>query len=187
MNNIKGDKENTSESAEGKAAENVAIAIGLRDFFLARNGEELSAALRSLNWDMDRARVSRLEYEFNRLFVGPAPPAAPPWASVYLEKESRLMGEAAVEMRRLCRALGLAPTDGIPEDWLPIELELWLVLSILAEEEGEPAIFEARKKIEIHALSWIPFFIERLKDGAREEELIFVAERLEEWLETLDE
>ena len=65
----------------------------------------------SINWQAE-------EYAFNRLFVGPQAVPAPPYASVYLEAEPRLMGNAATDMREILQALGLAAPEGQPDDFI---------------------------------------------------------------------
>ena len=80
------------------------LAQALRDFFSSTNAEALAAAATrfapvenlpdSINWQAE-------EYAFNRLFVGPQAVPAPPYASVYLEVEPRLMGNAAADMPAL--------------------------------------------------------------------------------------
>ncbi|MBG3876567.1 hypothetical protein FVW20_05890, partial [Desulfovibrio oxamicus] len=107
----------------------------LRDFFFATNGASLRRAFEALAlpgspplppvpaWDEE-------EYLFNRLFVGPGPVAAPPYASVYLETERRLMGEATLFAREAYAALGLAsPWQGsLPDDHIGLELDAALAV-----------------------------------------------------------
>ena len=99
------------------------LAQALRDFFSSTNAEAealAAAATRfapveilpdSINWQAE-------EYAFNRLFVGPQAVPAPPYASVYLEAEPRLMGNAATDMREILQALGLAAPEGQPDDFI---------------------------------------------------------------------
>jgi len=109
----------------------------LRDFFFAADGASLRRAFEALAlpdapplppvtaWDEE-------EYLFNRLFVGPGPVAVPPYASVYLEPERRLMGEATLFAREAYAALGLAsPWQGsLPDDHIGLELDA--VLAVFA-------------------------------------------------------
>lgn len=119
----------------------------LRDFFFATNGAVLRRAFEALAlpgspplppvpaWDEE-------EYLFNRLFVGPGPVAAPPYASVYLETERRLMGEAALFAREAYAALGLAsPWQGsLPDDHIGLELDAALaVYAALRQDAPGPA------------------------------------------------
>lgn len=119
----------------------------LRDFFFATNGASLRRAFEALAlpgspplppvpaWDEE-------EYLFNRLFVGPGPVAAPPYASVYLETERRLMGEATLFAREAYAALGLAsPWQGsLPDDHIGLELDAALaVFAALRQHAPGPA------------------------------------------------
>ncbi len=67
----------------------------LRDFFFSVHGREMAAAVSQLekvsfpapevtDWEA-------VEYDFNRLFVGPMALEAPPYASFYLDPEPLLM------------------------------------------------------------------------------------------------
>ena len=54
----------------------------------------------------------KLEFAFNRLFVGPRCPLAPPFASCYMDVERTLMGPTTLRVRGMRRACGLAaPLD----------------------------------------------------------------------------
>ena len=124
------------------------LAQALRDFFSSTNAEALAAAATrfapveilpdSINWQAE-------EYAFNRLFVGPQAVPAPPYASVYLEAEPRLMGNAATDMREILQALGLAAPEGQPDDFIACELEAWGMLTLLLRPEcGDPLRVHAR-------------------------------------------
>ena len=116
-------------------------ALLLRDFFAARTREELRAAYAALAAHMPDgfpplgdAEAARLEYAFNRLFVGPDALPAPPYASVYLDADPLHMGPSTLDMRALLHSLGLAaPHDGQPDDFLPYELEAWHALTLLLD------------------------------------------------------
>ncbi|MBD5608594.1 MAG: molecular chaperone TorD family protein [Desulfovibrio sp.] len=168
------------DSPIGKDDESIAVARGLRDFFLAKNRRELDEALTLLEYGAEAN--AELEYEFNRLFVGPASPAAPPWASVYLEKEPRLMGESTLFVRRLCSALGLSAPAGYPEDWAPFELELWLILRALREERADERLTAMSEDLIKHLDAWIPIFSGRARSASDNKSINFVITKLEEWL-----
>ena len=87
----------------------LSLAMALRDFFSAGCAAELADAVPALcagrTLGEDEAR--ELEYEFNRLFVGPQAVPAPPFASIYLEKEPQLM----VDMIRPLTDLDAPPME----------------------------------------------------------------------------
>lgn len=71
----------------------------LSDFFLARTGSDLATAFTILadnnastddTEDPERIDWEAAEFVFNKLFVGPMAPQAPPYASCYLSAELNL-------------------------------------------------------------------------------------------------
>lgn len=139
----------------------------LRDFFFAVDASDIrSAALdvsRHFELPLDPATDwVEVEYDFNRLFVGPAAVPAPPYASAYLD-EPTLMGAPALEVRRAYRRLGLAVPDqgATPDDHLAFELDAVLALDALAGATGsEPGLNELRSWFVVeHMGGWVPEFI----------------------------
>ena len=61
-----------------------------------------------------------LTSEYRRLFVGPAPKAAPPWGSVYTDRECVIFGATTLALRAWLRESGIqVPGNGKePEDHL---------------------------------------------------------------------
>ena len=64
--------------------------------------------------------------EYRRLFVGPAPKPAPPWGSVYTDRECVVFGESTLALRAWMRAQGIARLvdDKTPEDHIGLMLVL---------------------------------------------------------------
>lgn len=82
---------------------------------------------------------------------------APPYASVYLEAEPRVMGEAAVAMGRLLEAAGLSEiAAGEPPDHAGVELEF--VYHLLCREMAGDAARVAGD----HLAPWLGTFAERV-------------------------
>lgn len=152
-------------------AEMTQLAQSLRDFFLAANAAQLARACNSFpSWilpdpapERGECQWQELEHAFNRFFVGPAAPLAPPYASVYLETEPILMGASTMRVRDLLDELGLKVRDsGMPDDFLPCELEAWLVLVALQAKAG-PALAQGARDalfwlVGAHMAEWIPQF-----------------------------
>ena len=167
------------------------LAQALRDFFSSKDAEALAAAATrfapveilpdSINWQAE-------EYAFNRLFVGPQAVPAPPYASVYLEAEPRLMGNAATDMREILQALGLAAPEGQPDDFIACELEAWGMLTLLLRPEcGDPLRVHAREAlawlVDEHMARWLPAVAERARKADAPTPAIQAALRcLEYWL-----
>lgn len=177
------------------------MAQTLRDLFAARNNGAMFSALERLA-DFRAAGERALpamppyeasafreaEYAFNRIFVGPGPCAAPPYASVYLDAEPLLMGRAAVSMRDLFRSMGLAvrEEDNLPEDHLACELEAWLVLRSLASADDGALRRSADEALlwllDGHMQIWIPEFLSRARAESMPEPLSDALDCLEAWL-----
>lgn len=173
----------------------MSLAMALRDFFSAGCAVELADAFPALSSGkrLSDAEARELEFEFNRLFIGPDAVPAPPFASVYLEKEPQLMGRSTLEVRELYLGLGLAvPSGGAPDDFLPYEMEAWVRLCALESEapaqEGREAIREARRWLVLeHMALWMPRFIERASASAPSPIMTDVLKTLENWLQAAKE
>ena len=149
----------------------------LRDFFAASDAHGLKDAAVSIARhagieipaDTDWAAA---EYEFNRLFVGPAAVPAPPFASAWTETDRALMGRATMEAREAYHRLGLAvPCEGaIPDDHLAYELEAVLVMkAMLATETGAPDAGALHAWfVGEHLTRWIPPFVRAVREHASE-------------------
>lgn len=99
------------------------------------------------------------EYAFSVLFEGQGQMDAPPWGSVYLDKDNLLMGESAVSYRQFLQENGLSLLSDVnePEDQFGLML---LAMSALLEEEK---IAAAHTLLERHLLPWAYRYLERLK------------------------
>lgn len=66
-----------------------------------------------------------MSYEFNRLFVGPTAPTAPPYESVYLSHDHLVMGEQTSAVRKIYvqENLHAAGQGHEPDDFIATELE----------------------------------------------------------------
>ena len=114
--------------------------------------------------------------EYTRLFIGPVSLVAPPWESVYGQKDAMLFQESTLEVRNTYRQFGLIP-EGYPhvaDDSLALELHF---MALLAQRSLDA--FYAGKNEDLaadlngsadflkkHLLVWVPQFLERMK-GAR--------------------
>lgn len=170
-------------------------ALALRDFFSAKGLSELTAAVQALlgTHSLTNDELKAVEYEFNRLFVGPDAVPAPPFASVYLEEEPQLMGRSTLEVRELLCGLGLAvPEGGEPDDFLPYELEAWIQLCMLEEqvssEQDLKTILDARRWLVLeHMACWLPAFIVRAVDSSDSPVISTIVKLLENWLHAAKE
>lgn len=164
---------------------------GLRDFFNARNAAELRTAYTYLADWVDRpapavADWQAVEFAFNRLFIGPKAPVAPPFASVYLEPEPQLMGRSTLQVRQLYALVGLQFQDKnvIPEDHISFELDVCrqLTIALTTVDSAElRALYDYF--LNRHLGRWLPDFIHHVRTAAAVPDAIrFVTDCLDGWL-----
>ena len=114
--------------------------------------------------------------EYTRLFIGPMSLVAPPWESVYGQKDAMLFQESTLEVRNTYRQYGLIP-EGYPhvaDDSLALELHFMALLA----QRGLDAFYAGKNDdltadltgssdfLKKHLLVWVPKFLERTK-GAK--------------------
>ena len=110
--------------------------------------------------------------EYTRLFIGPVSLVAPPWESVYGQKDAMLFQESTLEVRNTYRQYGLIP-EGYPhvaDDSLALELH-FMALRLDAFYAGKNDDLTADLTgssdfLKKHLLVWVPKFLERMK-GAK--------------------
>lgn len=105
-----------------------------------------------------------LVWEYRRLFVGPAKKPAPPWGSVYTDKDMVVFGASTMELRNWMHRNGIEMRKGEsdePEDHIGTMLEL---LAWLAQER--PELVE--EFLSQHLLTWSSHFLEQLSDAAQQ-------------------
>lgn len=103
-----------------------------------------------------------LEDAYQRLFVGPYALPAPPWGSVYLDKESVLFGDSTLRLRQWLRvnAIEAQREKNEPEDHIGT---LLMMAAWLAEEHQHKMLSEL---IAQHLLPWAPRCLELLEQHA---------------------
>ena len=107
------------------------------------------------------AADDELTWEYRRLFVGPAAKPAPPWGSVYTDRECVVFGATTLELRAWMRAHGVARTtdEKTPEDHIGLMLALMAWLA-----QNQPADLE--EFLRLHLLTWAGHFLGELADAA---------------------
>lgn len=119
------------------------------------SGEEARTALERMQKAIRESASDELLWEYRRLFVGPAPKAAPPWGSVYLDKDQVIFGTSTLDLRGWMRENGIAMqgADREPEDHIG---RMLFLMSWLAE--NRPELLGAF--LQEHFLTWAPHFLE---------------------------
>ena len=146
--------ENLTKLLEEVCPAAVVPSEAMKDFFEQTAEEELTA-------------------EYASLFVGPFELKAPPYASVYLENNRRVMGDSTMETLQLYREVGMKADVKEPADHISIELEFLyhLISSELAadlqEEPQEVDFLQAHQKkfLRQYLGKWVHPFCESIKKG----------------------
>ncbi|MEZ9421883.1 MULTISPECIES: TorD/DmsD family molecular chaperone [Vibrio] len=117
--------------------------------------EECLQALR--NEDEDT-----LSAEFSRLFEGVGDMPAPPWGSVYLDKDRVVFGASTVEYRQFLELNQIELDTGLrePEDQFGLML---FAHAYLLENNN---IDSARELLGAHLLTWSPVYLEKLNTAS---------------------
>lgn len=104
-----------------------------------------------------------LVWEYRRLFVGPAPKPAPPWGSVYTDRECVVFGESTLALRAWMRAQGIARLvdDKTPEDHIGLMLMLMAWIA-----RNQPADLD--DYLRLHLLPWSSHFLDELAEAAKQ-------------------
>jgi TorA maturation chaperone TorD len=122
-----------------------------------------------------RSGKEDLSVEYARLFIGPFELAAPPYASVYLDKGKRIMGDSTLDVVKIYQEQGLRIDDEFKElpDHIAVELEFMYYLThneVEALRNGDPhkaAQFRESQEFFLNAfvIRWVPRFCEKLRSG----------------------
>lgn len=134
------------------------------------------------------AKEEELKVEYARLFVGPYELKAPPYGSIYLDGERKVMGNSTMEVIKLYEEAGLVMDKDFKElpDHIAVELEFMYYLiykEVEALEKLEKdkalALEETRNHFFNRFLSpWIPPFCEKIKEATDNQFYIGLADCL---------
>lgn len=117
-----------------------------------------------------------LRQEFWHLFGTLGPAAAPPWQSVYLDRERTMMGEETLRVRALYARFGLAAerAAGVTDDHIGLQLQFLGELSSRAadcleagDEAGARELAAGQREcLEEHLLRWVHAFVDKVEAAA---------------------
>ena len=119
-----------------------------------------------------------LAMDFQQLFEGCEVMPAPPWGSVYLDKEQVIFGETTVAYRRFLADKEMSLDTGMrePEDQFGLML---MAMSKLAEAEDNEAI---KALLSVHLLPWAPRYLELMQKNANTQSYQLLGAMAEQWL-----
>ena len=127
--------------------------------------QELAVLMAVLeDWDKDPQIQKAAHLTFQRLFVGPGAPPAPPWGSVYLTADNTIMGPSTLAVRKEFQRLGLSlKTEG----WEPDDhfAHCCAFLSLLSQEDDPTP---AQEFLKDHFLPWAPRFLELMAETCKD-------------------
>lgn len=113
---------------------------------------------------------------------------APPWGSVYLDKENILMGASTLQYREFLSTLGLASQSAIhePEDQFGLMLLAWVHLIEQPPSAQQQPTDAAIVLLTEHLLPWAYRYLELIKNARVEYQVYpLLAEITECYLKTL--
>lgn len=166
-------------------------ATALRDFFIAQDASEMADAYQSLIKSVKTpapipADWKNIEFDFNRLFVGPNSLPAPPFASVYIDSEPQIMSPSTIRIRQIYRMLSLtSPWEGsLPDDHLSLELDASIHFKTALNTNDSTELRELWRYFLVDHLGvWIPQFVNRvLATKGVPQAILFVVNQLMDWL-----
>ena len=125
------------------------------------DAEEAQRAFALMVDGLAKGRDDDLVWEYRRLFIGPAPKPAPPWGSVYTDRECVVFGATTLELRRWMREHGIArqTDDKTPEDHMGLMLVLMAWIS-----RNQPE--DLAEFLRLHLLTWSTHFLDQLAEAA---------------------
>jgi len=138
---------------------------------------------------LSNEQINKEKEEYQRLFIGPGPLAAPPWESYYRSKEQMLFEEWTYQIREQYHQFGLQfmKENKEPDDHLLLELEFMIFLTDKSMQEARPErilelIVSQINFLEKHLTIWIPFFCERVIENTNSQLYLGAAMLLEDFL-----
>ena len=99
--------------------------------------------------------------EYRRLFIGPAPKPAPPWGSVYTDRDCVVFGESTLALRAWLSEKGIVrmSDERTPEDHIGLMLAL---MSYIARTQTGDLV----EYLQLHLLPWSSHFLQELSAAA---------------------
>jgi TorA maturation chaperone TorD len=170
---------------------------------LSNLNSEAASYINCMQAELDQScDLEMLRIEYTRLFIGPYSLPAPPYGSVYIENERKVMGDSSMDAKKRYQSFGLDISNSIKEvpDHIAVELEFMFFL-IYKEieniqsndpEQAQEIIYHQKSFLSDHLNMWIPDFTDCVIENAGTEfyrnlakaTRIFVAEEIE-YLESI--
>ena len=131
-----------------------------------RLAQQVAAEMESALADRERADLA-----FAKLFLGPFEVDAPPYASLYLDPEHRLMGPVSLAVAEAYAEAGLGPVaEGARDapDHITHELEFMYFVAFQSAHTAEPIWIERGVRFwRTHLGAWLPQLATSIEDSGR--------------------
>ncbi len=120
----------------------------INDYINVVSNEELANSFATYSAEASKltdTTIDNIEYEFNRLFVGPGPVAAPPYGSVYEGTDRLVFGPTTMDVRNYYNRNNLESNclAKEPDDHIALEFEFLSVLQNRLIEKLEKYEFDS--------------------------------------------
>lgn len=142
---------------------------------LEKDCPEAASAAKKMVKDLENSSQVDLAVEHAALFIGPFELPSPPYGSVYLEKNNRLMGDTTMEVKKIYAEAGLKLEVQEPPDHISFELEFIQYLFTMEKEasdkgdnEKAQSLATLRKDFQrVYLTSWVPRFCEKIRAATK--------------------
>ena len=118
--------------------------------------------------------IDSLKVDYTRLFMGPYRLLAPPYGSIYLEKNRKVMGDSTMDAKQRYQEAGLKLTLKEAPDHVAIELEFMYYLiyreieAIINDNQSDIALYLKKQKdfLQNHLGKWVSRFTDNISANA---------------------
>lgn len=135
--------------------------------WLYPEGAEAAQALLEA-WPREEEAWEEMRVAHAKLFIGPFDLLAPPYGSVYLDEERRVMGDSTMDAMRFYARAGLDPSREVhePPDHITTELEFmyYLAYQHMALDDAQYLDLQV-EFLANHLSQWVPMFSARVLTG----------------------
>ena len=169
------------------------------DFPYSRYNEKIKTGLDGLkksleDMDLDNENViSKLRWDYTRMFIGPDSLPAPPWESSYVNKDKLLFQEETLQVRRSYLKYNFVGSNYPHEadDHIALELDFMSKLSVKVIESIEAnkelenileILIDQKSFLEEHLNKWVFEFAKKIKECAETDYFIFISDILMEFI-----
>ncbi|PSW22316.1 DMSO reductase [Photobacterium sanctipauli] len=133
---------------------------------------------------MDQTSAEAISSDFQTLFEGCEVMPAPPWGSVYLDKEQVIFGESTISFRAFLTQHEMSLDTGMREPEDQFGLMLLAMAQLLEEKQDLEAV---KVMLGEHILPWSSRYLELVQKHADTEIYQMLAAIAEQWLLLLQE